>query len=207
MDDSELRHLFLEFAGVATFRNFAQALRRFADDDPASMRLRFWQEQLWLKLIDRHRSLPSEIDRIATALLWCDVHSRPLEKLPSVDLSDVRKTSALQDFCSTNAPFGFGSWTVSCLQCVQQLTNWIAKHPNDCRVLRRRTTLEEYIANCPCHDDPKFRTAIMNAQLAMEGAIKEGDEIWEWDAGDGDSGLAIVRDGKMTTAWRAPIEW
>ena len=207
MNTSELRASFLDFVGPNTFRKFAHALRPFADDDRRAIRLRFWQEQLWLKFRSRHPSATTEIENILASLLWCDLHGLDLDHLPGVALTDVRKTPELDSYISDRCPFYSGGWAVSCSQCNQELNDWISNHPDDCRILRRRTTLREYIANCPCQEDPRFKSAMRKAELAINGELKDDDEIWEWDAGRGSTGLAIVREGKMRTSWSAPIQW
>ena len=182
-------------------------MRRYANNDCNSIRLRFWQEELWNEFTKLCPEAPRDIQLIAESMLWCDAHNCALEFLPSVKLSDVRETPELISYCSNQCPFGFGFWTVSCPECVNNLECWIAAHPDDCRVLRRTTTLREYTDGCPYRDDPKFLRAMISAQLAIDGSFRDDDEIWEWDVGRGITGLAIVRDGAIKTSWTAPLEW
>jgi hypothetical protein len=97
-------------------------------------------------------------------------------------------------------PFSFGEYT--CQTCSRTYDHWLATQY--VQVLRKETTWEIYRAIQAAKGTAESKKAIMaGAMLVLD--MKEGDELWEWDAGDGETGLAIIRGGNVVASQIAPI--
>ncbi len=199
MNAHDIRAEFRDFIGVERFCRFVHQIVR---DSPERDELRFWQDRCWREFLDREPDAPTQMGGIRDLFLWCFVHDRAL-KLADIHqpLPEIRKTDDWHTALTDSFPFSFGSYL--CPDCVSALETWISNH--DCEILRRKTTWESYRTAHASKTTRKFTKALKVGAMVIETDMMEGDELWEWDGGDGITGLAIVRDGKMKTSWHAPL--
>ena len=142
MKPDQLRAAFCRFAGTERARRFVLQLRSDAPLEgrlpyPDGRGLRFWQVELWNDFAENSKGIPTDIDAIRTAMLWCDIHNRVLEEGAGItDPSDVTgKDGRLNDdfmkALDSDFPFGFGFWTLVCPDCVVRCDKWINGHVRD----------------------------------------------------------------------------
>jgi hypothetical protein len=212
METAEIRTEFKRFAGAERFRKF---VRFIGNECRGKGRLFFWQEQLWDEFTSKFADARLSPAQILRVFCVCDVHGCELEELPSDDpKGKIRWTPEYDQAKETLFPLGNGLY-VSCLRCQSEQQTWIFENRDLCRILRCKSSYEDYVRrHIDQISDAKDRTEMMRQ---MEPRIKEraaeiaaqmdpGDELWEWDdrgwhrlAGRG--GVAIVRDGKIVKKW------
>jgi hypothetical protein len=203
MNAPEIRAAFRNFVGEDRYRRFVQQVVR---DTPTAHQLRFWQDSLWREFVAVARDAPTELPEIRQVFVWCYVHDQPLDASPAwhnqpvlpwpKKMKDGRIEALPQQF-----PFSFGEYT--CRTCLRTYDQWLATQ--DAQVLRQRTTWESYCATHALRGTAASKKALKVGAMFIETEMNEGDELWDWDAGDGQTGLAIVRDGKVRASWSAPI--
>ncbi len=199
MSATEIRRAFREHLGVERFRGFVGQIVR---DSPERNELRFWQDRCWREFVSHLPNAPTELDDIRRLLLWCYIHERALEPIePRIRLPEIRKADGWHAELAESFPFSFGAHV--CPACSLALAEWIKHH--DCHILRRKTTWELYRATHESKATPAVLKAIKAGTIAIDDTMTDGDELWETDHGDGMTGLAIVRDGKIKAWWSAPI--
>jgi len=138
MTTEELRASFVAFAGQPAARRFSLQLRGDKEGEtgpPYRQRrvgLRFWQEELWNRFTQTFGGVTNDLEMIRAALLWCDVHDRPLEHGHAVrDSCGVtnrdgnRLDQAFRQLWEKEFPFGFGFWTLICPECVNACQEWM----------------------------------------------------------------------------------
>jgi len=208
MDSRELRVSFRRFAGHARYRKFVRAINRACR---RKGRLLFWQERLWQDFAATLPGAPQTDEGVMAAFSVCDVHDCQLQP-PSDDrpLPEIRDTPECERACDSIFPFAANANLV-CPRCREARETWIEENLELCRVLRCKTTYEDYCNRClqglVDRTDIKEKIRKRSAEIAAE--MEPGDELWEWDAGGwhqlaGAAGVAIVRNGKIVKQW---CEW
>lgn len=212
MGTAEIRAEFKRFVGAERFRKF---VRFVGHQCRRKGRLLFWQEQLWDEFASKLPEARLSREEILRVFCICDVHGGELEDLPPEDpKGKIRWTPEYDQAKETLFPLANGLYA-SCLQCQSEQRTWIFENPELCRILRRKTTYEDYARrHIDRISEPKDRADMMKQaepgikQRAAEIAAQmdPGDELWEWDAGGwhrlaGRGGVAIVRDGKIVKKW------
>lgn len=199
MNATEIRRAFCEHLGVERYRRFVNQIVR---ETPERNELAYWQDRCWREFVNRAPHAPTELNDIRLLFLWCYIHECALEPIePRIRLPEIRKADGWHTALDNSFRFSFGDYI--CPECSLALDEWIKHH--DCQVLRRQTTWELYRATHESEATPAVRKAIKAGTIAIGDTMKDGDELWETDYGDGMTGLAIVRDGKMKAWWSAPI--
>jgi hypothetical protein len=212
MDIGNVRAEFKRFAGPERYRKF---VRFVGNQSRSKRRLFYWQEQLWDEFESKFPEARLSAEEILRAFCICDLHGCELEDLPPAESSGkIRWIPEYDQAKETLFPLARGRY-LSCLQCDSARQTWIFENPDLCRILRCKTTYEDY-----CYrlidkiTDPRARADMMKQaeprikQRAAEIAAQMdlGDELWEWDAGGwhqlaGRGGVAIVREGKIVKEW------
>jgi hypothetical protein len=120
VDASSLRRIFEDFAGVTRYKAFVRALNLA----PMSLiRLRFWQEELWLSFVKAYPHLPVDFGGTREAFRICEVHDRELVKdLVHAPAGQIQRTytqspnSGFPDFPKDFANFPYSGWGVDPLE-------------------------------------------------------------------------------------------
>jgi hypothetical protein len=202
MNAPEIRVAFRNFVGEDRYGRF---VRQIVRDTPTAHQLRFWQDRVWREFVEVARDVPTKLPDIREIFLQCYVHDQPLDAspvwhnqpvLPWPKMKDGRIEALPQQF-----PFSFGEYT--CRACLRTYDQWL--RTQDAQVLREKTTWDRYCAIHAAGGTAASKKAIKVGAMFIETEMNEGDELWDWDAGDGQTGLAIVRDGKVRASWSAPI--
>lgn len=208
MDARELRASFRRFTGHDRYTKFVRTLNRACR---SKGRLFFWQERLWEEFAATTPDAPRVGEEVMAALSVCDVHDCPLQSPPDESpLPEIRDTPECELACNTLFPFAING-TLVCLPCRLAREAWIDENLDLCRVLRCKTTYEDYsrrrLENLMDRPDVKDKITQRSAEIAAQ--MEPGDELWEWDSGGwhclaGRAGVAIVRNGQIVKQW---CEW
>jgi hypothetical protein len=74
--------------------------------------------------------------------------------------------------------------------------------------LKKQIKVKDYYAQHTnlAYLSARLRQHIDEKEAEITGEMREGDELWEWDAGGweqsaGRSGLAIIRSGEVVRCW------
>ena len=205
MDPIELRTQFQKFAGIATYRRFVRALLPVSKN---KARLRYWQQKLWdefAKTVPEASSAFLSPHAICNA---CEIHQCELDMTDSwsstADVRDTREYAIAKEEGFPYSPPG----QILCVECCEARDAWIKENSDICRILRHKTTCEEYAKKL--FSSPYFsestRSSIKQHLSEIRDEILPGDDLWEWDAGgwhtlSGSAGIAIVRNGMVAVKW------
>ncbi len=208
MDTRELRTSFQRFAGFDRYTKFVRAVNRACR---SKGRLFFWQEQLWDEFAATTPDAPRAGEQVMVAFSVCDVHDCPLQSpVDDTPLPEIRDTPECEVAYNTLFPFAINGELV-CIQCRAARQKWIGENPELWRVLRCKTTYEDYCGRRleGLIDRPDMRDKIKKRSAEIAAQMEPGDELWEWDSGGwhrlaGSAGVAIVRNGKIVKQW---CEW
>ncbi len=196
---ADIRNEFCNFVGLERFQRF---VKQVAIDSTVNPRLRYWQETCWKQFSELASDAPSTVDAIYQIFLYCYVHDRELQRSDEVLLfPEVRRSPELKIAMKNEIPFSFGRQL--CSQCIDDSKQWIRTH--DTSILRRRTTWTNYLKEHAHDESPRFARLRALVDGSIKNEMQEGDELWEYDAGLGATGLAILRNGIRIKAWSAPI--
>ncbi|MBX9653490.1 hypothetical protein K2Y11_07695 [bacterium] len=201
---TDLRLLFRRFAGTERYVRFVRAINRLNDKN----RLRFWQQDLWNDFVVANSISPRTTDEIVSLLSVCYVHEIPLLHTTTISTTPAIRSTPEYESAEFNLfPYAINDGLL-CLECRDSRKRWIEDNDELCRILRCKTTYEEYcvrqLAESAC--TPDFRAKIKTRSAEIAALMLPGDELWEWDAGGwhrlaGNGGVAIVRDGQIIKQW------
>jgi hypothetical protein len=194
MTPSELRIQFLDFCGPETFRKFARSLFKLSDEPLRFDRLRYWQELLWAKFLQRCPDAFQDVNEIGSCLHWCDLHDSPLVAGPGHQPIDLRRSDAFDIARKTLFPHGYGGVGHHCPRCRTACIDWIDVHPTECRMLQYRIHDANWVTMHKHESD--FQKICRDAYIPWD-EIRLGDEIWAVDYGRESTGIALVRNGQI----------
>lgn len=206
MNALEIRSEFRRFAGEERYRKFVRAINRASR---GKGRLLYWQEDLWAEFLSScgmNRLSSAEIIEFFSV---CDIHDCQIQMADGNEaIPKVRHTPEVDEAFEKLFPFA-NNGRLICPECNIARETWIVQHEDICRILRFRTTYEDYITRQLAEFDKP--TSSMMDNIRMRGAeivaqMQAGDELWEWDEGgwhclSGRAGLTIVRDGVRVKSW------
>jgi hypothetical protein len=205
MDLLDLRSRFRHFAGSDRYRKFVRSINRVSH---VKGRLLYWQERLWADFVSGDAPAYQSADPFAVFGV-CDIHERSLQAPRTGDrLSEIRDTPEADEAMENAFPFA-GNGDRLCAECRVARERWIAEHHELCRILRCRTTCEDF---CTRHFGtvPDFAESLLprikERSQEIAAQMEPGDELWEWDGGGwhhlaGRAGLAVVRAGQIVQQW------
>jgi len=197
MTPDEVRSAFLQFCGASQCRKFAHSLVKLPDAPDAEIkfdRLRYWQETLWAKFLLEFPDAPIAVDTIGSCLHWCDVHDQSLVMGAGHQPVDLRRSDSFNMARKNEFPFGYGWLGHHCPECRNSCIEWIASHPDQCRMLQYLVHDAAWVASH--RKDQEFLNACRDAYIPVD-EMREGDEIWMINTGRGPDSLALVRDGTI----------
>ncbi|MFO0965896.1 MAG: hypothetical protein U0793_09980 [Gemmataceae bacterium] len=209
METHELRALFRVFAGADRYRKFVRAVSHTCRD---KNRLLFWQEQLWNDFAASLANPSFAGEDIIRAFSVCDVHDCELQAHPIDEaFSEVRDTLEYERACDASFPFATARDRI-CPRCCTERTKWIEENADLCRIMRCKTTYEEYCKRWfegLIDKSSRVTEKVKQRSAEIAAEMQPGDELWEWDAGGwhrlaGRAGVAIVRAGRVVKQW---CEW
>jgi len=192
MIPANVRNEFLRFCGPRQFRKFARSLVKLSEHPPTFDRLRYWQDSLWCKFHARFPDSPVAVNDIGTCLHWCHLHDTALIAGAGHQPVDLRRSQSFALACDEGFPHGYGWLVYHCSSCRASCIDWIARHPDECRMLRGRVHDAEWVAMH--RHDLDFLSVCRDACIPVT-EIRDGDEIWTINTGLGPDSLALVRNG------------
>jgi hypothetical protein len=210
MTASEFRELFRAFAGTDRYRRFIQAL------NPRCRwrgRFLYWQEQLLSRFAAEVPVGDVSFERVEPLLRVCELHWTELapdtEGYSHQFRGAILHDGQLSRFPNTDCgPVVMGPGPEAerrgvwrCLACVAVSA---AEGPPITEHLIREITLEAYGQEFGFNEWGSERWAILKAEIGS--VLAAGGELWEFETPGfqslaGESGLAVVRDGRVIRRW------
>ena len=208
MDTGDLKSQFLRFAGADRYRKFVRTINRGCG---SKGRLLFWQQDLWDTFVSAVPQASENPVDVLTLFRFCDVHGHPLQPAPrDQHLTEIRDTPEAEQANEAIFPFAINTDLV-CPECQVERERWIAANPELCRILRRRTTYEDYCSRWvgEMSNTHEIASKIRKRSSEIAEEMQPDDELWEWDSGgwhrlQACAGVAIVRNGRILKQW---CEW
>lgn len=206
MNALEMRSEFRRFAGEERYRKFVRAINRASR---SKGRLLYWQEDLWAEFLSSCSLNPLSSAEIIECFSVCDIHDCKIQvSVVNEAIPKIRHTPEVDEAFEELFPFA-SDGRLTCPECDIAREAWVSQHEDLCRILRCRTTYEDYVTRQLAEFDTP--TPSMVDKIRMRGAeivahMQPGDELWEWDEGgwhclSGRAGLTIVRDGVRVKTW------